>query len=39
MYIYSTKLAQEAQEHGVKTVQNSEWRHNNDVNDGALVFL
>ena len=34
-----SKLATEASEQGVKTVQNSEWRHMNDVNDIVLVLL
>ena len=43
MILHSKELpfqtATEAQEPDVKTVQNSERRHNNDVNDIVLLFL
>ena len=34
-----SKLVTEAQEQGVKTVQNQERRHKSDVNNIVLVFL
>ena len=34
-----SKLPTEAQEQGVKTVQNKEQRHKNDISDIVTVFL
>ena len=34
-----SKLPAEAQEQGVKTVQNKEQRHKNDISDIVTVFL